>query len=107
MPHPCEECGFYMYEDGRPICHNKCAEGFKPSETVIVYENDEGVTYCGSCGRIICTDGYGNFPDNCPSCDGTLDWRNWQKDGTPSGSAGDYGPGDPWDAPGMGVRDFM
>ncbi len=26
---------------------------------------------------------------------------------TPSSTAGDYGPGNPWDAPGMSVRDFI
>ena len=25
----------------------------------------------------------------------------------PSATAGDYGPGNPWDAPGMSVRDFI
>ena len=25
----------------------------------------------------------------------------------PSCTAGDYGPGNPWDAPGMNIRDFM
>ena len=28
-------------------------------------------------------------------------------DYTPSCTAGDYGPGNPWDAPGMSVRDFI
>ena len=26
---------------------------------------------------------------------------------TPSSTAGDYGPGNPWDAPGMSIRDFI
>lgn len=25
----------------------------------------------------------------------------------PSATAGDYGPGNPWDAPGMSIRDFI
>ena len=25
----------------------------------------------------------------------------------PSSTAGDYGPGNPWDAPGMSIRDFI
>jgi hypothetical protein len=28
-------------------------------------------------------------------------------DGCPSSTAGDYSPGNPWDAPGMSVKDFI
>lgn len=42
----------------------------------------------------------GNYEEGRPDC---LD------DGPycPSAAAGDYGPGNPWDAPGMSIRDFI
>ncbi len=30
-----------------------------------------------------------------------------EEDYTPSSTMGDYGPGNPWDAPGMSIRDFL
>lgn len=32
---------------------------------------------------------------------------DWEFDYIPSCTAGDYGPGNPWDAPGMSIRDFI
>lgn len=31
----------------------------------------------------------------------------WDDEYTPSSTYGDYGPSNPWDAPGMSVRDFI
>jgi len=31
----------------------------------------------------------------------------WEEEYTPSCTAGDYGPGNPWDAPGMSIHDFI
>ena len=43
-----------------------------------------------------------------------LDSENWLEDMddegepyTPSSYHGDYSPGNPWDAPGMSIRDFI
>ena len=32
---------------------------------------------------------------------------HWNDDYIPSSTAGDYGPSNPWDAPGMSIRDFI
>ena len=33
---------------------------------------------------------------------------SWEEEHyTPSSTMGDYGPGNPWDAPGMSIRDFL
>jgi hypothetical protein len=112
MPHSCEDCGYYYPDDGspRPICHNDSDEDYTPGDTAFIRENDEGVTYCRICGSLILSDNNGDFPDTCPGCGGNVDWSEWERydsQGAPSSTAGDYSPSNPWDAPGMSVRDFI
>lgn len=51
--------------------------------------------------RYLCTD---DMPDSNKPCS-----QNWEPEDEyiPSASAGDYSPSNPWDAPGMSVRDFI
>jgi hypothetical protein len=35
------------------------------------------------------------------------DWDDYDRDYTPSSINGDYSPNNPWDAPGMSIRDFI
>ncbi len=113
LPHSCEECGHYWPDhesDGRPVCHNDSDEGYTPNDTAYVRENEVGLTYCKTCGHVIQSDGYGNFPDACPGCGGNLDWGEWKQcdcPDAPSSTAGDYSPSNPWNAPGMSVQDFI
>ncbi len=51
-------------------------------------EDDPGL---GVCGR---------YEEGKPDC---YDEEHY----CPSATAGDYGPGNPWDAPGMSIRDFI
>lgn len=36
-----------------------------------------------------------------------FDWDNYDDEYTPSSTYGDYGPSNPWDAPGMSKQDFI
>ena len=57
--------------------------------------------------------------DWCIDCQMATDWKQTAKDCTrykykepeeeytPSATAGDYSPSNPWDAPGMSIRDFI
>ena len=45
---------------------------------------------------------------NCPNYEkGTPDCFIRDDDYCPSATAGDYSPSNPWDAPGMSIRDFI
>lgn len=72
---------------------------------------------CSECrSSEIYTDRYGrtkymctyDLPDEMP-CE--RNGKHWEKeddeDYTPSSSAGDYSPSNPWNAPGMSIRDFI
>ena len=51
------------------------------------------------------------IPDAMDEELGFVDWWDSEYDDdpyyTPSSTAGDSGPGNPWDAPGMSIRDFL
>ena len=44
---------------------------------------------------------------DCPAWSFDPDWDKPEDHYCPSATAGDYGPGNPWDAPGMSIRDFI
>lgn len=80
---------------------------------------------CGNCMRRMFL-GWGGLPECCygyemafnekEEIDNAADCERYEE-GTPpflerdqycpSSTAGDYGPGNPWDAPGMSVHDFI
>ena len=99
-----------------------------PDETKVVVTGDD---YCWfhieQDGSVICLDVeelddvYGKYNEtpcdygNCPyNAEGSNDCRNYcglgvdeDEEYTPSAENGDYGPSNPWDAPGMKTSDFI
>lgn len=80
---------YYLIDDDKKIpkcsnCKNRYYDFFGTQEMCILYEltANEAKTamYCG------------DYEEGDPC---------------PSSTAGDYGPGNPWDAPGMSIRDFI
>ena len=67
---------------------------------------------CPKCGKELTIDDYETYYDDyygdtscyivCSECG--FDERD---DYTPSATMGDYSPSNPWDAPGMSIRDFI
>lgn len=48
-----------------------------------------------------------DLPDTLPCERDGERWEREDEDDYTCASAGDYGPGTPWNAPGMSVRDFV
>ena len=76
--------------DNCKLCRNRFRPGMFGSEPCGMYEMDE----CD--GRNISCDLYE------PETEETSEYPY-----CPSSTAGDYGPSNPWDAPGMSIRDFI
>lgn len=76
-------------------CKNRCSSGYFGIEMCYWYEmtwtEEDEIKEASDCER---------YEEGNPSC---LDSERY----IPSSTMGDYSPSNPWDAPGMSIRDFI
>ena len=76
-------------------CKKRCFTGWDGINCCINYEmattEEEEIAYAKDCP---------SYEEGTPEC---LKENHY----CPSATAGDYGPGNPWDAPGMSIHDFI
>lgn len=76
-------------------CVNRCHEGWGGlTECCIGFEMAENEKE-----EIMQAEGCPDYAEGTPAC--------FEEHYCPSATAGDYSPGNPWDAPGMSIRDFI
>ncbi len=64
-----------------------------------------GFDYCIDYEMACTEEEYIKNAADCPQYE--LETEEDREEYTPSSTAGDYGPGNPWDAPGMSIHDFI
>lgn len=92
-------CWFHIEQDGSVICLD-----VEELDDAYNEENFDHSDYYTPCD-------YGDCPYNA---EGGYDCRNYcglgvdeDEEYTPSAENGDYSPSNPWDAPGMSIKDFI
>ena len=76
-------------------CKNRCYESWSGIDCCACYEMTESEQ-----GEIECAADCDRYEEGTPDC---MNDRHY----TPSATNGDYSPSNPWDAPGMSIKDFI
>lgn len=66
-----------------------------------------GIDYCMDYEMACGEEGWEKAAKNCPAYEEGIPSCLEEDDYRPSASNRDYGPSNPWDAPGMSIRDFI